>query len=66
MDSNYITDNVHISTIRGGDTVIHNGEIKSVCPNNIKYDSFMGHSLFGDSYRLGNILVKKVTFRGKA
>ena len=59
---NYITKDVHISTIRGCDTVIHNGEMKTVCFNNIKKCSFMGTSLFGDSYMGGRKLVSKVIF----
>lgn len=51
---------VHISQIRSGDTIIHNGELTTVCRNNIKKGGFMGTSLFGDSYRSGSILIKKV------
>lgn len=51
---------VHISTIVAGDTIMHNGEMKTVSGNNIKFDSFMGTTLFGDSYRLGHKKVTKV------
>lgn len=51
---------VHISTIKVGDTILHNGEVKTVNKNYMGYSSFMGHSLFGDSYQLGTILVKKI------
>lgn len=52
---------VHISEIRPGDTILHSdGKIRTVCSNNIKRDSFMGISLFGDTYRLGTIPVKKM------
>jgi hypothetical protein len=54
---------VHISTIRGGDTVMHNGEMKTVSFNNIKRDSFMGSSIFGDSYKLGRKKVQKIIFK---
>ena len=50
----------HISLISAGDTVEHNGELKTVCGNNIKR-GFMGITLFGDSYRLGSLPVIKVT-----
>jgi hypothetical protein len=62
---NYLYDikEVHISTIKGGDTVMHNGEIKTVSFNNIKNDSFMGSSIFGDSYKLGRTKVKKIMFK---
>lgn len=52
---------VHISEIRVGDTILHNGEIKTVSGNNIKNCSFMGKTLFGDSYNLGHKLVVKVS-----
>lgn len=63
MDYNYTIKEVHISTIRGGDTVEHNGQMKTVCFNDIKYCSFMGHSIFGDSYKIGRTLVKKIIFK---
>ena len=50
---------VHISEIRVGDTILHNNEVKTVSGNNIKYNSFMGITLFGDSYNLGYRLVAK-------
>lgn len=50
----------HISTIVAGDTIIHNGEMKTVTSTNIKFDSFMGKTLFGDSYNLGYKKVIKV------
>lgn len=54
---------VHISEIRPGDTILHtDGKIRTVCRNNISRDSSMGLSLFGDTYRLGTIPVRKVTF----
>lgn len=51
---------VHISTITGGDTILHNGKITTVSENNIKHDNFMGKTLFGDSYKMGNKLVTKI------
>lgn len=53
---------VHISTIKAGDTVLHNGHEKTVCRNNLTRDSFMGQCLFGDSYRLGRKPVTKVIY----
>ena len=53
---------VHISTIKIGDTIEHLGLIQTVSGTNISTSSFMGVSIFGDSYRLGMIPVKKVTF----
>jgi len=59
---NFIIEDTHISQIRVGDTVEHNGEIKTISGTNIKRCSFMGTSIFGDSYRIGRIPVKKVIF----
>jgi hypothetical protein len=52
---------VHIDEIKPGDTIEHNGEVRTVCPKNIK-TGFMGTSVFGDSYHSGHKLVTKVTF----
>ena len=43
----------HISEVKVGDIVLHNGVERTVGANDIKYDSFMGYTLFGDSYHLG-------------
>lgn len=51
---------VHIDEIKAGDTILHDNEIRTVGKNNIKKDKFMGTSLFGDSYKYGHKLVKKV------
>lgn len=51
--------NTHISLIRSGDIIEHNGKIMTVCNKDIKY-GFYGTTIFGDPYRLGNILVKKI------
>lgn len=52
---------VHISEIRPGDTILHtDGQIRTVCRNNIIEDKFMGTSLFVDSYKSGHLLVKKL------
>lgn len=54
---------VHIDTIKVGDTIIYeDGQMRTVCKNNIKYGGFMGTTLFGDSYRSGHKKVKKVIF----
>ena len=44
---------VHKSAIKHGDTIIHNGEEKTVCDNNITRSDFMGLCIFGDSYHCG-------------
>ena len=53
-------ENVHIINIRVGDCVEHNGRIMTVCRKDIK-STFMGTTLFGDSYRSGTIPVVRVT-----
>ncbi len=58
----YKTSLTHISNITGGDTIIHDKQMRTVSKTNIKNDPFMGRSLFGDSYHSGNTLVNKVTF----
>ncbi|MBA1203636.1 hypothetical protein G7009_18095 [Pseudomonas capeferrum] len=61
--TSYDTINTHINMIRSGDTVFHNGELRTVCNSDIKRGGFMGTSLFGDSYRLGYLPVQLVRFR---
>lgn len=51
---------VHISNIRPGDTVMHEGKMRTVCVKDIKTGGFMGTSLFGDSYHSGYKLVERV------
>ena len=54
---------VHIDDIKIGDTIIcEDGEMRTVCKNNIKYSGFMGTTIFGDSYHSGYKKVKKVLF----
>lgn len=56
--TNHETVNTHINMIRAGDTVLHNGKLRTVCNSDIKFRGFMGTTLFGDSYRLGTVLVQ--------
>lgn len=58
--NNTKTNPVHISQIRAGDTIVHNGQLTTVCANNIKTGGFCGTTLFGDSYRSGTKAVDKV------
>lgn len=50
---------VHISQIRNGDTIFHNGFERTINKEFIKRSSFMGISLFGDNYNSGTIKVKR-------
>jgi hypothetical protein len=55
---------VHISTILIGDSIICNdGFERTVSKVNINRGSFFGTSIFGDSYSLGRLLVKKVEYK---
>lgn len=56
---NFVIEEVHISEIRPGNTVEHNGVVHTVGRDNIK-TGFMGRTLYGDSYRLGTALVKRL------
>lgn len=53
---------VNIKDITVGDTVIHNGRLKTVCRRAFSCDSFVGVMLWGDSYNMGRKMVERVTF----
>jgi len=57
----YTKTDTHITDIRSGDTILHYGVLKTVCKCNIKYNSGVGITLFGDSYNLGYKAVAKIT-----
>lgn len=59
---NYSVVLTHISNIQVGDIVEINGELKTVGKNALVYDPFMGFMLWGDSYMLGQVPVRKVVF----
>ncbi|MBX8556999.1 hypothetical protein K5D56_25470 [Pseudomonas cichorii] len=61
--TNYETVESHIDMIRAGNTVLHNGELRTVCKSDIKRGGFMGTTLFGDSYRLGAMPVQLARIR---
>ena len=53
-----------IKDIKIGDTIIDNDDkIKLVSKGNIKYNEFMGLTLFGDCYKLGTQKVRKLIFK---
>lgn len=62
---NHIIIDTHISDIKAGDTIRHNGEVKTVSGNNIGGNTFIGKTLFGDSYNLGHKQVEMVVFKSK-
>jgi len=51
---------VHKNEIRVGDIVLHNGKALTVGFKDIKHSSFMGVTIFGDSYSLGKRFVTKL------
>ena len=54
------TKQVHIRSIKGGDTVMHNDKMMTVCNKDITR-GFCGTCLFGDSYKTGMVPVILVT-----
>ena len=54
---------VHISEVRAGDCILHDGAPHTVCAKDIKRDSFMGISIFGDTYKLGYQPVARIIQR---
>ena len=58
--NNFTTKHVHKSMITAGDCIEHEGRQMTVSRNNITRSEFMGLCLFGDSYQLGQKLVKLI------
>jgi hypothetical protein len=55
---------VHKSTIKSGDIILHNDKLMTVCDKDMKSNSFFGLTIFGDSYNMGNKLVLKGVYNG--
>ena len=53
MDKNYKLVKTHIDDIDAGDAIMFDGKLRTVSLNNIKQDTLMGKTIFGDSFRLG-------------
>lgn len=52
---------VYKTAIKAGDTILlDNGDTKTICANDITWDTFIGMCICGTSYRLGYKLVKRV------
>lgn len=60
---NVIIKKVHISTIKQGDTVLWDGHMKTISKHHLGYVDWIGHTLFGDSFNMGTVPVKKVLFK---
>ena len=54
---------VHIDDITVGDTIIRPGGHMTVCACNIAGNSFIGRTLFGDSYKIGTVPVTRVIYK---
>lgn len=53
-----------IQDIKIGDRVIDNDNTtKTVSKGNLKYNEFMGSTLFGDCYKLGTQKVRKLIYK---
>ncbi len=64
MERHYRIEKRHINDIKPGDTVLIGGELRTVTSRDIHRDSFMGTTLFGDSYNLGYNPVTVAVFNG--
>ena len=53
---------VDISSIFAGDTVVIDGELKTVSANDIQLDPFMGKSIFGSTYFGNGRKIQRASF----
>lgn len=51
---------LHKEKIILGDTILQNGELKTISNTSFSYSKFMGLTINGDSYKLGQELVSRV------
>ena len=58
----FTIENTHKDNIRVGDTILLDGELKTVCRNNIRKGGFCGTTIRGESFKLGLEPVKRVHF----
>lgn len=53
----------HKDNIRRGDVIVcTDGYLRTVCNKDISKGGFMGTTIFGDSYKLGTVLIDKAIF----
>ncbi|GCG54424.1 hypothetical protein [Escherichia coli] len=50
----------HKNDVKIGDTIIHNGTLRTMGKESFTNDQFMGRLILGDSYRLGYQMVHVV------
>ena len=53
---------VHISTLRIGDTVMFEGSQRTLSKSNFSFIEGMGRTIYGDSYQLGRKPVQRIIF----
>ena len=62
--SHWVKTEKNINEIKVGDTILcRDGIIRTVCNNNIGGNSFMGVSIFGDSWNGGSVKVKSLSIQ---
>ena len=49
----FACEEVHISSVRRGDIVFHDGKARTVGKKSLRHNMFIGYTLFGDPYLLG-------------
>lgn len=50
----------HKNDVKVGDTIIHQGALRTMGKESFTHDQFMGRLILGDSYRLGYEMVQVV------
>lgn len=60
----FACEEIHISEVRKGDTVFHNGQALTVGRESIQRDDFFGHMLFGKTYMFGRVpVIRFLTYK---
>lgn len=50
----------HVADIKQGDTIVHEGRVRTVCLKDLGRTALLGRTVFGDSYKAGHKPVQKV------
>ena len=53
-------DHIHIVLLQAGNTILHDGKVRTVCSKDLTHIEGMGPAVFGNTYRLGTKLVKRL------
>ncbi len=54
------TELVHISQIKHGDVIKFQNQFRTVNKKDIDYSNFMGISIWGDTFKLGRVLIERM------